>query len=204
MIQLIQEPGLTEREKDHFLSQFSVQNEKSLVAFAVMGGIFGEGIDLCGDRLTGVAVVGVGLPGMSAERDVIRDYYDESEQRGYQYAYQYPGMTRVLQAAGRVIRTETDKGVVLLVDDRFSSPSYRALLPVSWRPQFFHDQDLLQMNLTEFWQTGSHNPGGVNMVNQIAFPLPPPEVVIPAGAQRKAGLQGDEPACCGEINHSEV
>jgi DNA excision repair protein ERCC-2 len=100
----------------------------------VMGGVFGEGIDLVGERLSGCAVIGVGLPQICLERNIIRDYFDETMNLGFEFAYMYPGMNKVLQAAGRVIRTETDRGVVLLVDERFTSAPYRVLLPGEWFP----------------------------------------------------------------------
>jgi len=99
----------------------------------VMGGIFGEGIDLVGERLVGAVVVGVGLPQICLERDLIRGYYDEHEAAGFAYAYTYPGMNRVLQAAGRVIRTEKDRGLILLIDRRFGREEYRALFPPWWK-----------------------------------------------------------------------
>ncbi|MBN2527734.1 MAG: ATP-dependent DNA helicase [Deltaproteobacteria bacterium] len=107
------------------------KNNASTVGFAVLGGVFGEGIDLVGDRLVGVAIVGVGMPGLCVERDEIKDYFGGGT-RGFHFAYTYPGMTRVLQAAGRVIRTSDDKGIVLLIDHRFARNDYRCLLPSSW------------------------------------------------------------------------
>ncbi|MCP4152974.1 MAG: ATP-dependent DNA helicase, partial [bacterium] len=121
---IVQSPGMSEEEREEFLDRFSGDNlieERTLVGFAVMGGIFGEGIDLVGDRLTGAAIVGVGLPGISLERDLIKEYYDNLQGTGFDYAYLYPGMTRVFQAAGRVIRTDTDRGTVLLIGTRFSA-----------------------------------------------------------------------------------
>ncbi|PIE79491.1 MAG: hypothetical protein CSA11_11955 [Chloroflexi bacterium] len=104
-------------------------------AFAVMGGIFGEGIDLAGDRLNGVAIIGVGLPAISWQRELIREYFSRKTNLGYEYAYTYPGINRVLQAAGRVIRSENDRGTVLLIDDRFNLPAYQNLLPKEWHPK---------------------------------------------------------------------
>src|SRR5439155_7174436 len=107
-------------------------NLRPLVGFAVMGGIFGEGIDLIGDRLVGAVIVGVGLPQLCVERDLIRGYFQEKNGCGFEYAYVYPGLNRVIQAAGRVIRSETDRGVVLLMDRRFGQPRYQKLLPKWW------------------------------------------------------------------------
>ena len=92
-----------------------------------MGGILGEGIDLVGERLIVAVVVGVGLPQSGLERDLIRDYFNGHGGHGFSYAYQYPGFNRVLQATGRLIRTETDRGVIVLIDERFTHNRYRRL-----------------------------------------------------------------------------
>lgn len=128
----VQRSGMSESERAQFLEAFRPNNTETLVGFAVLGGIFGEGIDLVGDRLVGVAVVGVGLPQVSVERELIRHYYQEKLEAGFAYAYLFPGMNRVLQAAGRVIRSELDRGVVLLIDRRFREERYRQLLPSWW------------------------------------------------------------------------
>lgn len=130
---LLQRGDLTEEEREDFLSQFTGDREGTLAGFAVMGGIFSEGIDLVGDRLTGVVVVGVGLPQINSERDIIRDYYSAAGKNGYDYAYVYPGMNKVWQAGGRLIRSEEDHGVLVLVDDRYLEPHYARLLPEEWR-----------------------------------------------------------------------
>jgi DNA excision repair protein ERCC-2 len=106
-----------------------------------MGGIFGEGVDLAGERLSGTVVIGTGLPAVCAERELIRRYYDENNGRGFDYAYTYPGLNRVLQAAGRVIRSENDKGFVILVDGRFAGYKYKRLFPSWWRPRYFTGGD---------------------------------------------------------------
>jgi DNA excision repair protein ERCC-2 len=147
---LAQTPEMTETEREQFLRNFSHDNDVSLVGFAVMGGVFGEGIDLVGDRLTGAAIVGVGLPGISPERELIREYFDQ-QGTGFEYAYLYPGINRVLQAAGRVIRSENDKGVVLLIDPRFTRSPYRTLLPSFWQPQRVTSEDQLRSTLAGFW-----------------------------------------------------
>ncbi|MBN2125594.1 MAG: ATP-dependent DNA helicase, partial [Deltaproteobacteria bacterium] len=149
---LLQGPGMVEEERERFLDRFRCENPDTLAGFAVMGGIFGEGIDLVGDRLDGAVVVGVGLPGISPENELIRDYFQEKGGSGFDYAYLYPGINRVLQAAGRVIRTGEDRGVVLLIDDRFSSSRYRPLLPGEWRPVRFHTLQDLESILSEFWE----------------------------------------------------
>lgn len=129
---IYQRPEMGEAEKEAFLGSFIPDRDNTLVGFAVMGGMFGEGIDLAGDRLSGVAIVGVGLPQVCLERDILRQYFQDKNDMGFEYAYIYPGMNKVLQAAGRVIRTENDRGVVLLVDERFSNYNYRELFPDEW------------------------------------------------------------------------
>ncbi|MGO1369238.1 ATP-dependent DNA helicase [Senegalia sp. (in: firmicutes)] len=126
---IIQFGGMKEEEREEFLNKFIDKPKETLVSFAVMGGIFSEGIDLKGERLTGAIVVGVGLPKICLERNIIRDYFNEKNGLGYEYAYMYPGMNKVLQAAGRVIRTENDKGIVCLIDERFSYKSYKDIFP---------------------------------------------------------------------------
>ena len=123
-----------------------------------MGGIYSEGIDLVGKRLIGAVVVGVGLPQLSDEREAIRAYFDENNEEGRGFAYVYPGMNRVLQAAGRVIRTESDRGVVLLIDDRFASPEYRHLIPPHWHGLRYvgSSRDLAHL-LDVFWHGEEKN-----------------------------------------------
>ncbi len=94
-----------------------------------MGGIFSEGIDLVGDKLIGAIIIGVGLPQICFERNIIKDYFDHHENKGFDYAYTYPGINKVLQSAGRVIRSEEDKGSVLLIDDRFTTYRYKKTIP---------------------------------------------------------------------------
>ncbi|MNZ71091.1 ATP-dependent DNA helicase DinG [compost metagenome] len=130
---LLQRPELSEEERDVFLASFQANNERSLVGFAVMGGVFSEGVDLAGDRLIGVVVVGVGLPQLGVERNLLKDYFNEHGKSGYDYAYVYPGMNKVLQAGGRLIRSETDRGTLLLIDDRYLQPHYQRLLPEEWK-----------------------------------------------------------------------
>ena len=120
-----------------------------------MGGIFGEGIDLVGDRLIGAIIVGVGLPQLCIERDLIRDHFQAQNGAGFEYAYTFPGMNRVLQATGRVIRSETDRGVVLLIDRRFSEPRYRRLFPPWWQPVRVKTCGEMQDALRKFWQHSS-------------------------------------------------
>jgi len=118
----------------------------------VMGGIFGEGIDLVGERLVGAVVVGVGLPQLGLERDLIRHYYDERDIPGFEYAYTYPGMNRVLQAAGRVIRSESDRGLILLVDRRFGEERYGELFPAAWaQSRTVRGADAIAAAAAAFW-----------------------------------------------------
>lgn len=130
---LVQETRMSEPAREAFLAGFASDNQETLVGFAVMGGIFGEGIDLVGERLVGAVVVGVGLPQICLERNLIRAYFDAQEIDGFNYSYTYPGMNRVLQAAGRVIRSAEDRGVVLLIDQRFGQSRYQRLFPPGWQ-----------------------------------------------------------------------
>jgi len=158
---IVQKPAMDHDEKATFLKQFQKRHEDALVGFAVLGGIFGEGIDLEGDRLSGAAVVGVGLPGVSYENELVRAYFNATEGAGYQYAYQYPGINRVLQGAGRVIRTARDRGVVLLVDQRYARHGYRMLLPRHWHPVCIRDARALAAALAGFWQCDGDKTGGM-------------------------------------------
>ena len=140
------------KERQAFLDRFSEDNRRALLGFTVMGGIYAEGIDLTGRRLIGAIVIGVGLPQPTPENEAIREYYDDALEAGREYAYVYPGMNRVLQAAGRVIRTERDRGVVVLIDDRFSEPLYRRLMPNHWRGlKYVGDLPSLSHLLGRFW-----------------------------------------------------
>ena len=149
---LVQRPGMTEPERDAFLSAFSVEHGETLAGFAVLGGIFGEGIDLVGERLIGAVIVGVGLPQLCVERDLIRDYFQQQNAAGFDYAYTFPGMNRVLQAIGRGIRSETDRGVVLLIDARFNELRYRRLFPAWWRFVRVRYSDALREAVGGFWK----------------------------------------------------
>lgn len=127
-----QESGMTEQEREEFLGLFSEKREKTLIGFCVMGGMFAEGIDLKGESLIGVVIVGTGLPQISNEREILKQFYEEREQAGFACAFRYPGMNKVLQAAGRVIRTEEDRGIILLLDERFLQREYQSLFPREW------------------------------------------------------------------------
>lgn len=147
---VIQEGNMTESEREEFLNRFD--EERNLIAFVVMGGIFSEGIDLLGDRLIGAVIVGVGLPQICFDRDIIRDYFKEKTNLGFEYAYMYPGMNKILQSAGRVIRSEEDKGAILLIDDRFGTYRYKELFPREWNHyRLIKNNNQLKKYLKLFW-----------------------------------------------------
>lgn len=146
-----QAPGMDEALREHFLESFAEANEESMLGFCVLGGVFAEGVDLAGDRLIGTAVVGVGLPQIGPETDALRQYYEDHGGHGFEYAYQFPGMNKVLQAAGRVIRTPKDKGVVLLADSRYPSGRYQAMFPQHWNGWKAATTATLQQELRAFW-----------------------------------------------------
>lgn len=149
---LVQQSNATDAERTAFLERFSPAPDATLLGFGVLGGVFGEGVDLAGDRLIGCAVVGVGLPQVNPRQEMLRRYFDEKNGQGFDFAYRYPGMNKVLQAAGRVIRTPEDKGVVLLIDDRFDQSDYSRLLPAHWsHRQTLHTPEQLRSSLQAFW-----------------------------------------------------
>ena len=127
--------------------------DRTLIGFCVLSGVFSEGIDLKGESLIGVIVVSVGLPQIGLVRDLIKENIDRRYGNGFEYAYVYPGMGHVLQAAGRLIRTEEDKGVVLLIDQRFSQARYKKLYPRQWQPVRPVTADTLSTELDHFWQS---------------------------------------------------
>jgi DNA excision repair protein ERCC-2 len=149
---IVQDRGMAEEARNAFLARFSSGNQETLIGLAVMGGIFGEGIDLVGERLIGAVVVGVGVPQVCLERDLIKVYFDHQNGSGFAYAYQYPGFNRVLQATGRVIRTETDRGVIVLIDERFTHSRYRQLFPAHWQNfQIVQNTGEIKDKLLRFW-----------------------------------------------------
>ena len=148
-----QSRGMGASDKDAFLSAFKDDSGHLRVGFCVLGGAFAEGVDLPGSRLIGVLVFGVGIPALSNERNIIMEYFDNTTGNGYDYAYTYPGMTRVLQAVGRVIRREGDRGIAVLVDDRYSEPKYRALFPQHWENiQYTGNARSLSEIMRRFWK----------------------------------------------------
>ena len=148
----MQVSGMKEEEREAFLGQFAAEHERSFLAFCVMGGIFGEGIDLKNEQLIGAVVVGTGLPQISNEREILMHYYDERSGEGFDYAYRYPGMNKVLQAAGRVIRTVDDRGVILLLDDRFTRREYESLFPKEWERRSSCTVESVSGYLDAFWE----------------------------------------------------
>lgn len=147
----IQESNMSEEEKEEFLSMFDEDNKETHVGFCVLGGHFSEGIDLTNDKLIGVIIVGVGMPQIGIERDIIKEHMKDSN-KGFDYAYVYPGMIKVLQAAGRCIRTDDDKGVILLLDNRYSQRRYQSLFPYEWYPNFrVRKSDDVKTLCEEFW-----------------------------------------------------
>lgn len=151
---IVQESQMEEEKRGEFLSCFDKPGGETLVGFCVLGGIFSEGIDLKGDRLVGAVIVGVGLPQINRQQEILREYYDEKEKgKGFAFAYRYPGMNKVMQAAGRVIRGEKDRGVVVLIDDRFHTTEYLRLFPVHWqKARFLHNIDQAEQVIKDFWK----------------------------------------------------
>ena len=148
-----QENNMTYAQKEEFLLNFKDDTGVLRIGFCVLGGSFSEGIDLPGSRLIGTIIVGVGLPGISSERNIMKEYFDNTREGGYDYAYTYPGMNRILQAAGRVIRTETDRGVVVLLDDRYATEQYKMMFPLHWsHAKYVHSAQDLAGKVREFWK----------------------------------------------------
>jgi len=150
-----QKNNMTEAEREEFLAQFAEETEGTHIGLCVLGGIFGEGIDLKGERLIGAVIVGTGLPLVCEERELFRRYYDEQEasgRDGFSCAYLYPGMNKVQQAAGRVIRTMEDTGAILLLDDRFAGNQYASLFPKEWYPYETVTSATVSERLQSFWE----------------------------------------------------
>lgn len=148
----VQKQSMAESEREEFLSAFHNPHQKTFLSFCVMGGIFSEGIDLTEDKLIGCIIIGTGLPQICMEKEVVKTYFDESGRNGFDYAYLYPGVNKVLQAAGRVIRTEKDTGIIVLLDDRFLRKEYAALFPREW-----HDREMVNLRgisskVEKFWE----------------------------------------------------
>ncbi len=139
--------------EDIIKMEIDFEEEKTLLAFCVLGGIFSEGIDLKNDKLIGAIIVGTGIPQVCEEREILKRYFDEKQKNGFDYAYRYPGMNKVLQAAGRVIRTNDDIGVVALLDERFLSPQYSNMFPREWEEYDVLGSRECAQNIGRFWET---------------------------------------------------
>ena len=146
----VQTVNMSEASRKKYLDMFSRYGKQTLVSFAVLGGVFGEGIDLAGDRLGGVVIVGTGLPLFCPEREIMKEYYQNTMDGGFEYAYMYPGFNKVQQAAGRVIRSEEDRGFVVLVDDRYLKPEYLELLPEEWNAMAVNTTEELADHIGRF------------------------------------------------------
>lgn len=145
--------SMSEGAKREFLDSFDDKCDTTQVGFCVMGGSFSEGIDLKGERLIGAIIVGVGLPTISSELNIIKEHFDNTRENGYAYAYTYPGMNKVLQAAGRVIRSENERGVVVLIDDRFATEEYKMIMPEYWHHiKYLNNANDLLKEVTLFWK----------------------------------------------------
>lgn len=150
---ILQKRKMSPAEREEFISSFKDDVGKMRIGFCVLGGIFSEGLDFPGTRLIGSVIVGVGLPGFSSERNIMRDYFETKYENGFDYAYTYPGMNSVLQAAGRVIRCEQDKGIVVLIDDRYSTPTYQKLFPQHWQHlKYAGNSSSLAEIVRNFWE----------------------------------------------------
>lgn len=149
----MQTKRMTEEEREEFLALFEEKREQSFVGLCVLGGIFSEGIDLKAERLEGTIIVGTGLPMVCSEQEILMQYFADQGGNGYDYAYQYPGMNKVLQAAGRVIRTAQDRGVILLLDDRFLRPEIQDLFPREWTEYGLVTRETVGGWLKHFWES---------------------------------------------------
>ncbi len=154
---IVQEEHMDEETRRAFLGRFrEAEDDKSLLGFCVLGGLFAEGIDLKGESLIGAIIVGVGLPMVCAEREIVKDYFEEESGEGFAYAYRYPGMNKVMQAAGRVIRTVDDVGIVALLDERFLDASYRRLFPREWNTYEVVNLDNVAERVQDFWEKNQY------------------------------------------------
>lgn len=151
---ILQGESMNEEEREEFIGRFSEESgrsERMLIGFCIMGGIFGEGIDLKNDSLIGAIIVGTGLPQVCFERDILMNYFNDAGNNGFDYAYRYPGMNKVLQAAGRVIRTVEDVGIVALIDDRFLENSYQKMFPREWEQYEVVEVESVAKRVEKFW-----------------------------------------------------
>lgn len=149
---IVQNSNMSETDREEFLGEFAAADKKALVAFCVMGGIFSEGIDLVNDLLIGVIVVGTGLPQVCTEREILKQYFDRQYKNGFSYAYLYPGMNKVLQSAGRVIRSGEDRGIIMLLDERFLQQQYNRLFPKEWDDIEVVNKNTVRGVINDFWK----------------------------------------------------
>lgn len=149
---VMQSPYMSEEAREIFLENFEDVRNRSLMGFCVLGGIFSEGIDLSEDQLIGAVIIGTGLPQVCRERELLKQYFDARGFRGFDYAYLYPGMNKVLQAAGRVIRTDEDQGVILLLDDRFRERRCQEIFPREWTSRGWCSLGNVSEQITRFWE----------------------------------------------------
>ena len=154
---VIQQKHMDEEERENFLRAFEMGREKSLIGFGVLGGIFSEGIDLTNEKLIGTLIIGTGLPQVCNEREILKSYFDQKGLYGFDYAYRYPGMNKVLQAAGRVIRTEDDRGVILLLDERFQREKGKEIFPKEWADCERCRLDIVEEKIRLFWEKQTDN-----------------------------------------------
>ena len=154
---VIQQKHMDEEERENFLRAFEMGREKSLIGFGVLGGIFSEGIDLTNEKLIGTLIIGTGLPQVCNEREILKSYFDQKGLSGFDYAYRYPGMNKVLQAAGRVIRTEDDRGVILLLDERFQREKGKEIFPKEWADCERCRLDIVEEKIRLFWEKQTDN-----------------------------------------------
>lgn len=169
---ILQQDYMSEDDREEFLNRFrgnedcdlqemidmeieEDEEERTLIGFCVLGGIFGEGIDLKNDSLIGAIIVGTGLPQVCCEREILKGYFDEHGENGFDYAYRYPGMNKVLQAAGRVIRTAEDVGVIALLDERFLQYTYRRMFPREWENFETVSLKTIAKRVERFWDSWS-------------------------------------------------
>lgn len=149
---LKQASHMDEAEREEFLEQFAEDRKDTLIGLCVMGGIFSEGIDLKEGRLIGAVIVGTGLPMVCTRQEILKNYFDETGKNGFSFAYQYPGMNKVMQAAGRVIRTVNDRGVIVLLDERFLERDYQAMFPREWQSFETVSQRTIGEMVKNFWE----------------------------------------------------
>ena len=147
---ICQNANLSEEGREAFLQRFR-EDEEPVLGFCILGGIFSEGIDLVGERLIGAAIIGTGLPMVCNEREIQQNFFEDREGKGFEYAYLYPGMNKVQQAAGRVVRTMEDKGVILLLDDRFVTQQVVDTFPAEWEDYQIVRLDTVAQALERFW-----------------------------------------------------